>query len=215
MSPLFVPKGVVYRDDDEKIRLESRNGAIQADFVLYTVSNWVKGDLITPSLLLELQRLAVNQVYRCAGHFRDDAVTLGVSHEPPHHTLVPNLVDEMCDYIKKQWDRPAVHLASYAMWRLNWIHPFFGGNGRTARAFSYLVLCARLGFALPAGEKNIPELIAYNRTPYYEALRRADASWAHGRLDLADMEDLLSGLLAEQLVGVHDLATGKLNGYGP
>ncbi|MBL8221394.1 MAG: Fic family protein, partial [Bryobacterales bacterium] len=30
------------------------------------------------------------------------------------------------------------------MWRLNWIHPFFGGNGRTARSASYLVLCASL-----------------------------------------------------------------------
>jgi hypothetical protein len=29
----FVPKGVVYRDEAEKLRLETRNGAIQAQFV--------------------------------------------------------------------------------------------------------------------------------------------------------------------------------------
>jgi Fic family protein len=94
------------------------------------------------------------------------------------------------------------------MWRMNWIHPFFGGNGRSARAISYLVLCARLGFVLP-GEKTIPEFIAEERTPYYRALRDADAAWNEGRLDVSRMESLMSSLLAKQLVQIHEKATGK------
>jgi Fic family protein len=114
----------------------------------------------------------------------------------------------MCEYVNSNWDHLAVHLASYLMWRLNWIHPFFGGNGRSARAISYLVLCARLGFRLP-GEKTIPELIIADREPYYAALRQADAAWAEGRLDLTAMEGLMSSLLADQLLGVYSKATGK------
>jgi len=67
------------------------------------------------------------------------------------------------------------------MWRINWIHPFFGGNGRTARALSYLVLCAKLGFRLP-GNKTIPDFIVESREPYYTALRKADAAWSDGKL---------------------------------
>jgi Fic family protein len=206
--PSFVPSGIVFRDEEEKIRLESRNGAIQADFVLMTATEWRRGDVVTAELLLQLQQLAVNQIYRCAGHFRNGVVTVG-SHVPPDHSIVQSQVEEMCAYINGHWDKSAVHLAAYAMWRLNWIHPFFGGNGRTSRAFSYLVLCVALGFALPAGEKTIPELIVDNREPYYEALREADVEWAAGTLNVSAMEELLSSLLAKQLLAVHELATGK------
>lgn len=206
MNP-FVPKGTVYQNDDEKLELESRNGIIQFEYIIYTAENW-DDRKFTPELLLETQRLAVNQIYRCAGHYRDDAVTLdGADHRPPPHDQVPVLVDEMCDYVNKNWSAPPVHLASYLMWRMNWIHPFFGGNGRTARAISYLALCARLGFVLP-GSKSIPELILEDRKPYYVALRAADAAWKNQKIDLSGMESYLSRLLSMQLVQIHEQATG-------
>jgi Fic family protein len=90
--------------------------------------------------------------------------------------------------------------------RLNWIHPFRDGNGRTSRAVSYLVLCARLGMRLP-GTKTIPERIAGNKQPYYDALDSADAAWKAGRLDVSAMELLLSDNLAAQLVEIHQAAT--------
>lgn len=210
----FVPRGAVYRDLEDKLRLEARNGVIQAEFILYTAQHWATGKLVDPSLLLELQELAVNQIFRCAGHFRDGPVSIqGAEHAPPDHTEVVGLVEEMCGYLNSNWGtKPPVHLSAYAMWRLNWIHPFFGGNGRTSRAFSYLVLCIKLGFVLPAGEKNIPELIVENRDPYYQALRDADKNAACGRIDVSKMEDLLASLLAAQLVAFHEKATGKPSG---
>src|SRR4051794_24903339 len=123
--------------------------------------------------------------------------------------MVLNLVNEMCGYINENWNiSTPVHLSSYAMWRMNWIHPFFGGNGRTARALSYLVLCAKLGFILP-GEKTIPELIVSKRNAYLSALQQADETLAQGALSLAQMEDLMSSLIAEQLVAIHERATGQ------
>lgn len=209
-----VPKGTIYLDAHEKTSLETRNGVIQARFVFHTITQWNDGDLVTPELLLEFQRLAVNQIYRCAGCFRDDVVTIRdaadrIVFQPPSHEDVPHLVQEMCDYVNQNWTtKMPIHLAAYAMWRLNWIHPFFGGNGRTARAFSYLVLCIGLQFAPPAKQKNIPQFIEENREPYTAALRAADRAWAEGRIDLIEMETLLGDLLAMQLVFLHESATG-------
>ena len=202
MNP-FVPKGTVYRDDEEKIQLESRNGVIQFEFVFYTVENWA-GRKFTPELLLELQRLAVNQIYRCAGHFRDGLVILeGADHKPPSHELVPGLVNEMCAYVNDHWDLPPVHLASYVMWKLNWIHPFTDGNGRTSRGTSHMVLCVRLGLLLP-GRLTIPDQITQDKTPYYKALEAADVAWSAGKIDLSEMKQLLSSMLATQLLAVHE-----------
>jgi Fic family protein len=114
----------------------------------------------------------------------------------------------MCTYIRDNWGEPAIHLASYLMWRINWIHPFFGGNGRTARAAAYLILCANLGFRLP-GEKTVPDLIVANREPYYDALRSADEAWTDGRLDLTAMDSLMKDLLGKQLVQIYERATGQ------
>ncbi len=210
----IVPKGTTYVDESEKMGLETRNGVIQARFLINEVVCWEAGKLVCPGLLLEFQRIAVNQIYRCAGHFRDGPVSVvsdqgEVVHTPPAHDLVPLLVQEMCDYINENWTaKPPIHLSAYAMWRLNWIHPFFGGNGRTARAFSYLVLCVGLEFPPPTKHKTIPQLIEENREPYNAALRAADTAWRQDKLDLSKMESLLSDLLAIQLVFLHETATG-------
>lgn len=210
IRPPFVPRGVAYRDDEEKLRLETRNGVIQAEFIFHKAASWRQGEPLDAELLLELQRLAVNQIYRCAGHFRDGKVTLeGSQHEPPEFGKVPGLVEQMLTHLNDRWHvDPATELSAYAMWRLNWIHPFFGGNGRTARAFSYLVLCLRLGFAPPI-EKTIPELIVEERNPYYDALSAADEAWRQDKLDVSKMESLISSLLAQQLAALHFRATGK------
>jgi len=94
------------------------------------------------------------------------------------------------------------------MWRINWIHPFDDGNGRTARAASYLVLSVKLDSRLP-GKPTIPDLIVYSKGPYYAALEAADRAWSDGRIDLAEMETLLENLLSAQLVNAIEQARGK------
>jgi Fic family protein len=114
----------------------------------------------------------------------------------------------MCDYINENWEKHATHLAAYAMWRMNWIHAFTDGNGRTARAVSYLVLSIRLKMKIP-GNPTIPEMIIDNRTPYYEALEQADNSLENSEPKLAAMEQLLEELLAKQLLTVVSEASGN------
>jgi hypothetical protein len=66
-----------------------------------------------------------------------------------------------------------------------------------------MVLCVKLGCLLP-GRLTIPEQISEDKTPYYKALEAADLSWKDGVIDLSAMKDLLSAMLARQLIGVHE-----------
>lgn len=126
-------------------------------------------------------------------------------HRPPKAHLVAGLIEEMCDYVNDGDDKSAIYLAAYIMWRLNWIHPFDDGNGRTSRAVSYLVLSVKTGMRLP-GQNTIPEQIAENKEPYYKALEFADAAEKEHKIDVSALEKLMSDYLAKQLVRVHEAA---------
>jgi len=63
-----------------------------------------------------------------------------------------------------------------------------------------------MGFVLP-GVNTIPEQIERDSYPYYRALENADESVKNGPVDLFQMEELLSRLLAAQLLSIHNLAS--------
>jgi hypothetical protein len=86
--------------------------------------------------------------------------------------------------------------------------PFFGGNGRTARAIAYLALSAKLGFRLP-GRVTVPDHIVARRDFYISALQTADVAWAAGNLDVSAMEELIESVMAAQLLDILNQATGK------
>jgi Fic family protein len=114
----------------------------------------------------------------------------------------------MCDYVNDNWhEMTAFHLAAYVMWKLNWIHPFPDGNGRTSRVSSYIVLCTSLNSLLP-GSPTILEQIQDDRTSYFRALERADAAFAAGQVDVSTMEEVLRNMLAKQLLSVIEQASG-------
>jgi Fic family protein len=199
-------------DPDEKAKAEARNGLEQFDAVIEMVESFSHPDRkfkMRPSYLLHLHRIALKGISTFAGNWRPAGIEIqGSRHQPIGAHLVPGVIEEMCDYVNDNWENSApIHLAAYALWRLNWIHPFTDGNGRTARAFSYLLLCLRLGYRVP-GKKTIPEQIASDKTPYYRALEAADKEWEAEKLDLSMLEKLLSDMLANQLASVHEQATG-------
>jgi len=201
----------LFRDTEEKARLEARNGLLQFDEVMRLADKATaeKSFRLRPSTIQSFQRLAIKDIYTCAGNFRTGPVFIGgTSHQPPPPEEIAELVENLCDYVNDVGDKSPIHLAAYVMWRLNWIHPFAGGNGRTSRAASYLVLIANLGHQLP-GTKTIPDLIVDNRKPYYQALDAADEGWAKGNQDVSTMEALLSSLLAKQLLSVYRAASGQ------
>lgn len=196
----------LYDNREQKAALESRNGLLLFEAIERMVEPSKAGFSLTPDTLLSLHELVIRDLYTCAGQFR--VVNVGITnslHQPPNWEQVPKLVGEMCTYVNENFGRSPIHLAAYLMWRHNWIHPFTGGNGRTSRGISYLVLNVRLGFCLP-GKRTIPQQIMTNRDPYYEALWAADAAEREGRLDVSAMESLLSDMLGAQLLSVHEQA---------
>ncbi|MGA2989622.1 MAG: Fic family protein [Candidatus Korobacteraceae bacterium] len=152
--------------------------------------------------LWALNYAAVANIAQFGGRFREEPVYVG-SHIPPRFEEVPHLMDLFFSFIHENWtvkglgDHPTA-LAAYALWRLNWIHPFVEGNGRTARAACYYLICMKYGALLP-GRKIVPERIRENRQPYYDALKAADLAWHEGHLDVSVMADYLEGLLLGQL----------------
>lgn len=114
----------------------------------------------------------------------------------------------MCACVNENWQsKSALHLGAYVLWKLNWIHPFADGNGRTSRAISYVVMSVKLDSILP-GTPTIPEQIAGDKGPYYDALEAADTAWLDtGRVDVSALESMLEGMLARQLVKAAEQAS--------
>ncbi|MEL6234609.1 MAG: Fic family protein [Pseudomonadota bacterium] len=200
---------------DEIARKEAYNSLVQAKRMNEVILGALHGDRpfrVRPSLFLDLNRLAIDGLSAYAGLWRPAAVKIQDSkHTPPGAHLVPELVEQMCDYLNDSWaSRTAVHLAAFTMWRTNWIHPFSDGNGRTARAVSNVVLSVRVGYFLP-GSPTIPEQIVANRAPYYKALEEADGTFeSKGFCDevVSELEELLASLLARQLTSAFNNAVG-------
>jgi Fic family protein len=101
--------------------------------------------------------------------------------------------------VNRMWDETDdVVLAAFVLWRLNFIHPFINGNGRTARAACHFVLCLKAGGWLP-GDPILPELIRYNRAEDVSRLQAVDATLAAGALDLTPIHEFLTRLIDEQI----------------
>jgi Fic family protein len=113
-------------------------------------------------------------------------------------------MDIFISVVQENWDivTGPTDLAAFALWKLNWIHPFVEGNGRTARAACYYLLCLRYGDLLP-GNKIVPERIRENREPYYAALRSADTAYNDiGQYDVSELSIYLRRLMEHQLAEI-------------
>ncbi len=199
----------IIHDEDDRAYAEAKNALIQFDHTVALAEQWIRESefKLRPSHILQLNRLALADIHKSAGTYRSGNMEIvGSNHNPVAANDVPLEIESLCDYININWNKKsAIHLAAYTLWRLNWIHPFEDGNGRTSRALSYLVLCAKLGFTLP-GLNTVPDQISSNKTPYYKALEAADQNFESGKLDVSAMEELLKDRFANQLLSIYQRA---------
>ncbi|WP_428505140.1 Fic family protein [Roseateles sp.] len=186
-------------------QLEAANGSRQYSFLasIIQASLTVDRAFLSSTVIKALNFHAIACMHTNAGEYRPCPVSIMtgdiVNHEPPAHFRVGALMDDFVNMVNRQWDRSEpVVLAAFVLWRINFIHPFINGNGRTARAAAYFVLCLKLGGMLP-GDTALPELLRQNRPRYVAALAQVDASLAGGALDLVPLVELIDELLAQQL----------------
>ena len=121
-------------------------------------------------MILDLHRIVLDGLSAYAGNYRPGAIEIGLSkHVPPAAHLVPGLVEEMCDHVTDTFKSAVpLNLCAYVMWRLNWIHPFTDGNGRTGRALALWELYRR-GFDTHH-IFSVDEFYWEDRPRYYAAL---------------------------------------------
>lgn len=192
---------------------EAENGIRQFNLAVETIREFVRDRerpfRLRSSLILLLHKAALDGLHPLAGTWRNTPVKIqGSKHQPPQEAFVSEEIEQLCAYVNANWeDATALHLCAYVLWKLNWIHPFSDGNGRTARAAAYVVLSIKLNSLLP-GTPTIPEQISQDKKPYYDALESADEKLATGTIDVGDLENMLDQMLAKQLVSAADEASG-------
>ncbi len=155
----------------------------------------------TPESLFALHHAAANLLERLPGCIRNEPREIeGSKHKPPHEAEVQKYLTEFFRFLNDHFDRyPIAKIGAYALWRITWIHPFIECNGRTARAFSYLVMCKKLGRWLP-GTHTLHELIRKNSDGYYRGLELADKHFAeNGTVNVDFLEEYIKRLLYSQL----------------
>ncbi len=107
-------------------------------------------------------------------HYRDgqnvirDAATGSIVYMPPEAGDVPGLMQGLAEWIGKQKGLPAPLVAGIAHYQFATIHPWYDGNGRTARLLTSLVL--HLGGYGLKGLYALEEYYARDLASYYRSL---------------------------------------------
>lgn len=160
----------------------------------------LKRPMLSHEIIKALNYHAIACLHSSCGVWRPCEVHVGAgpdAFQPPAAWSVPGLMNMFVDEVNRFWaETDPVYLAAYVLWRLNHIHPFVNGNGRTARVTCFFVLCLRVGGWIDM-DVLLPELIKANRPEYVAALKHADATARVGALDLAPLHEMLSRLLDE------------------
>ncbi|MES2181016.1 MAG: Fic family protein [Pseudomonadota bacterium] len=183
--------------------LQISNNSRQYDFLLSIIkaSIDIQRPFLSAQLMKALNFHAIACLHISAGEYRPCGVEVGKDankYTPPAPYRVPALMDDFINYVNYAWSTsdPLV-LGAFVLWRLNHIHPFINGNGRTARAICYYVICARIGGLLP-GTTMLPALLKRDRPDYVDALKKVDKS-LETTLDLTPLTELIQKLINEQL----------------
>lgn len=180
--------------------LEVSNGIRHYDFLqsIVVASLSVGRPFLSQQVIKALNYHAIACLHTNPGEYRPCPVIVG-DYRPPEHYRVAALMDDFVNDVNRNWESSdPIFPAAYVLWRLNYIHPFINGNGRTARAVAYFVLCLKAE-GLLAGAPILPELLRNNRPQYVQALKLADRSFERGALDLSELQKLLTRLITEQL----------------
>jgi Fic family protein len=113
--------------------------------------------------------------YREGQNVIRDSRSGGIVYMPPEAKDVPGLMEGLTIWINQQAKGqvlPAAIVAALVHYQFATIHPYYDGNGRTARLLTTLLL-HKMGYGLK-GIYSLEEYYAKNLMGYYEALNIGD-----------------------------------------
>ncbi len=167
-TALVLQEGITIKGKPLKDHLEARDHKEALDF-LFTLVDEGRSTM-SERLIRHLHELVVRETEaREAGKYRTGSVLIaGAAHVPPDAVDVPARMDMLVRWLRRNDRRMhPVELAAQFHHQLTYIHPFFDGNGRTARLAMNLLLMRR-GFPLAI-------ILKHDRKKYYRVLQHADA----------------------------------------
>ena len=151
-------------------------------------------DEISEETILQIAQIVTRSAAEVqVNGYRDGAVYVtgreGVVYTPPQADAVPEMMRLLVAFIQKSELHPLLK-ACIAHFYFVYIHPFGDGNGRTARALSYMML-------LQSGYDffryfSISGIVAEERGKYYRSMRNVEDSDG----DMTYFIDAYSGMLA-------------------
>ena len=123
--------------------------------------------------LLKAHKILMHDILRTAGSFRGVNVGVGskdgVSHVAPPHGVVPNLMQDLFDWLKNS-DEHILIKSCVFHYEFEFIHPFSDGNGRIGRLWQSVILFhwRKVFNAIPT-----ESIIRDNQERYYEVLEES------------------------------------------
>ena len=137
----------------------------------------------------ELNSILIQRIHGCVMHgnpkpteYRDGQNVIresgsgNIIYMPPEYREIPALMQELVGWINqslREKELPAPIIAGIAHYQFATIHPYFDGNGRTARLLTNLILHLS-GYGLK-GIYSLEEYYAKNLTGYYNAISVGDS----------------------------------------
>ena len=170
---------VIERDERKhylKPEQEVRNYFLALNYLEEKVS---KKEKFSQKLILDVQKLVEKGASKEKIGFRGsmppgvlfavyDSKTGNPDYIPPEYCDIPELLDELVEYVNTTDDHPLI-VAAVVHYQLVTIHPFEDGNGRTARLLSgYIMDLNGYGFN---GIGSLEEYFAYDIDEYYESIQ--------------------------------------------
>lgn len=144
---------------------------------LHQVEQWATTKTtITENMIQKLHALVMSHgktkitptQYRDGQNVIRDGATKAIIYMPPEANDVPTLCASMIEWLNTQNETPCPIIAAIIHYQFATIHPYYDGNGRTARLLTTLIL-HQGGYDLK-GLYSLEEYYAQNLNGYYEAI---------------------------------------------
>lgn len=165
---LVINEGITIKGKPLKDHLEAKSHKEALDY-LYELVQKDKKNTISEVLVRSFNQIVMRDTDReWAGKYRNSSVIIGgADYNPPEALDVPRLAGDLVNWVRDNRHKlDPVELAALVHYKLVAIHPFFDGNGRTARLLMNIILI-RAGYPLVIILKN-------DRKKYYDVLSKAD-----------------------------------------
>lgn len=199
----FIRSGETPKDKNEQMIL---NNYAALRFVL----DHLDGP-INEAVVLEIGRLLTENTLESGTKpgYRDGMVYVKngqqeIVYTPPKAEFVRPMMQELLHYIADPEVHPIIKACAAHIYFVT-IHPFFDGNGRTARALSYMIL-------LQAGydflrQFPISGVLSQERAKYYKAIRASQDT--ENGYDFTYFLEYYAGMIERGTQEIHDRVAGR------